>query len=94
MDTMELSATALSGKDKVVCYSCQECGLDVSGHLPRRACACQGSDAGYVHLFCHANFASDKSSREQCLDEFKRLWEYCPMCKQKHRGEFAVAIAA
>ena len=34
MDAMELSATALSGKEEVVCYSCQECGTDVLGHLP------------------------------------------------------------
>jgi len=93
MGTMELSATALSGEDKVVCYSFQKCGPDVSGHLPRRACACRGPDAGYVHLFCLDNYASDKSRREQCLDEFKRTWEYCPVCKQKHQGEFAVAIA-
>ena len=65
---MELSPTASSGKDKVVCYSFQECGPDVTGHFPGRACACRGSDAGYVHLSCLANYASDKSRREQCLD--------------------------
>ena len=91
---MELSATALSGEEEVVCYSCQECGTDVLGHLPRSACTCRGSNAGYVHLFCLAKYATDKSWREQCLDEFKRPWEYCSVCKQKFRGEFAVAIAA
>ena len=91
---MELSATALSGEAKVVCYSCQECVPDVTGHLPGRACACRGFNAGYVHLSCLANYASDKSRREQCLEEFKRPWEYCPVCEQKLWGEFAVAIAA
>ena len=90
---MELSATASSGEAKVVCYNCQECGPDVTGHFPGRACACWGSNAGYVHLTCFANYASEKSRREHCLEEFKRPWEYCPVCKQKHQGEFAVAIA-
>ncbi len=88
---MELSATALTGEAEVVCYSCQECAPEVSGHLPGRTCACWGSDVGYVHLSCLANYALDKSWHEQCLEEFKRPWEYCHKCEQKHRGEFAVA---
>jgi len=90
---MELSATALSGEAEVVCYSCQEGGPDASGHMPGRSCACRGSDAGYVHLSCLANYASEKSRHEQCLEGFKKPWEYCPVCEQKHRGEFAVALA-
>ena len=90
---MELSATALSGEAEVVCYSCQEGGPDASGHLPGRSCACRGSDAGYVHLSCLANYASEKSRHEQFLGDFKKPWEYCPVCEQKHRGEFAVALA-
>ena len=90
---MELSEIALSGKEEVVCYSCQECRMDVLGHLPRRTCACWGSDAGYVHLFFLAKYATDKSRREQSLGEFIRPWEYCSVCKQKHWGEFAVDIA-
>ena len=93
MDAMELSATALSGKEEVVGYSCQECGTDVLGHLPRRVCACRGSNAGYVHLFCIAKYATDKSGHEQCWDVFKRPWEYCSVCEQKLRGEFVVAIS-
>ena len=93
MDAMDLSATAFSGKEEVVCYSFQECGTAVLGPLPRRVCACRGSNAGYVHLFCIAKYATDKSGREQCLDEFKMPWEYCSICVQKFRGEFAVAIA-
>jgi len=90
---MELSATTLSSEAEVVCYSCQECGPDASGHLPGRSCACRGSDAGYVHLSCLANYASEKSRHEQSLQDFNRSWEYCPVCEQKHRGEFAVALA-
>ena len=90
---MGLSANASSGEEEVVCYSCQECGTDVLGHLPRRACLCWGSDAGYVHLFCLAKYATYKSRRKQSLDEFTRPWEYCPVCKQKHQAEFAVDIA-
>jgi hypothetical protein len=90
---MELSATTLSSKAEVVCYSCQECGPDASGHLPGRSCACRGSDAGYVHLSCLANYASEKSRQEQVVQDFNRPWEYCPVCEQKHRGEFAVALA-
>ena len=93
IDRMELSATALSSEAEVVCYSCQEGGPDGSGHLPGRSCACRGSDAGYVHLSCLANYASEKSRHEQCLEDFKKPWEYCPVCEQKHRGEFAVALA-
>ena len=93
MDTMELSSTALSGEEEVVCYSCQEYKTDVLGHSPRRACACRGSDAGYVHLFFLAKYATDKSRQEQYLDEFKRPWESCLVCKQNHRGEFAINIA-
>ena len=74
MDTMELSSTALSGEEEVVCYSCQECGADVLCHLPQNACTCLGFDAGYVHLFCLAKYAADKSRQEQYLDEFERLW--------------------
>ena len=86
MDKMELSSTALSGEEEVVCYSCQECGADVLRHLPRRAVACRGSNAGYVHLFCLAKYATDKSRREQYLDEFERLWELCLVCEQKPPG--------
>jgi len=91
---MELSATgALSREAEVVCYSCQECGPDASGRLPGRSCACRGSDAGYAHLSCLANYASEKSRHEECVQDFNRPWEYCPVCEQKHRGEFAVALA-
>ena len=49
------------GDEESVCYLCLDGDLDDDGRPLRRDCACRGTDAGFVHLSCLANYAETKS---------------------------------
>jgi hypothetical protein len=77
-----------------VCYLCLDGGVDKSGPPLRRDCACRGTDAGFVHLFCLTGFAASKSKQATGMIEFRQPWVYCPSCHQEYQNEFAVDIAS
>ena len=76
-----------------VCYLCHETGADESGQPLRRDCACRGTDAGFVHLSCLAEFASFQSKQTNDMNEFIKPWELCPGCNQYYQNDLAVDIA-
>jgi hypothetical protein len=82
---------ASSGDKEAVCYLC----LDGEADEPlRRDCACRGSDAGFVHLSCLAEYAATKSKQAGDTNEFRKPWAICPNCHQDYQNEFAVDIAS
>jgi hypothetical protein len=74
---------------QAVYYLCLYAGLEPL----LRDCACQGTDAGFVHLSCHTNFAIAKSKQARDTVEFVTLWVICPSCNQHYLNELAVDIA-
>ena len=80
-----------------VCYFlCLDGGVDKSNQPLRRDCACRGTDAGFVHLSCLAEYTATKSKRwdGRQMKEFVEPWRVCPGCHQEYQNELAVAIAA
>jgi hypothetical protein len=79
-----------------VCYLCLDGGDDETGQPLRRDCACRGTDAGFVHLSCLAEYAETKSKAWDGRDtnEFITPWERCPSCDQYYQNYFAVDIAS
>ena len=64
MASNEVDASSLLAVDDdgvAVCYLCLDGGDDEAGQPLRRDCACRGTDAGFVHLSCLAEFAAAKS---------------------------------
>jgi hypothetical protein len=78
-----------------VCYLCLDGGADDAGQPLRRDCACRGTDAGFVHLACLAEFAAAKSKAwdGQDINEFRKPWVVCPGCHQEYQNEFRIDIA-
>ena len=59
----------------VVCYLCHDGGTDEADQPLRRDCACRGTDAGFVHLSCLAEFASFQSKQATSgMIEFIKPW--------------------
>jgi len=84
-----------SGDDgEAVCYLCLDGGVDDSAGQPlRRDCACRGSDAGFVHLSCLADYAATKSEQSHGMIDFVKPWAACPGCHQEYQNELAIDIA-
>ena len=77
-----------------VCYLCHDDGgTDEADQPLRRDCACRGTDAGFVHLSCLAEFASFQSKQTNDMNEFIKPWELCPGCNQYYQNDLAVDIA-
>jgi hypothetical protein len=53
----------------------------------------RGSDAGFVHLSCLAQYAATKSIRAGDMIEFVKPWRVCPSCHQQYQNKFDVDIA-
>ena len=53
---------------EALCYLCLDGDLDGDGQPLRRDCACRGSDAGFVHLECLAEYAAAKSKQVTKLE--------------------------
>jgi hypothetical protein len=89
------ASSSLADDDGVaVCYLCLDGGDDEANQPLRRDCACRGTDAGFVHLSCLANYAETKSMQARDdMHEFVKPWETCPGCHQDYQNEFAVDIA-
>jgi len=66
-----------------VCYLCLDGDLDDDGQPLRRDCACRGSDAGFVHLECLAEYAAAKSKQASDMNKFVEPWQVCPGCHIK-----------
>jgi hypothetical protein len=81
------------GDEESVCYLCLDGDLDDDGQPLRRDCACRGTDAGFVHLSCLAEYAATKSRQARDMIEFRKLWKECPNCHQEYQNELAVDIA-
>jgi hypothetical protein len=79
-----------------VCYLCHDGGTDEADQPLRRDCACRGTDAGFVHLSCLAEFASYMSKGWDGGDtnQFRKPWEKCPSCHQIYQNELAIDIAS
>ena len=82
------------GDGESVCYLCLDGDVDDDGQPLRRDCACRGTDAGFVHLSCLANYAATKSMQANGMNEFTDPWETCPSCHQDYQNELAVDIAS
>jgi hypothetical protein len=84
------------GDEESVCYLCLDGDLDDDGRPLRRDCACRGTDAGFVHLSCLANYAETKSKGwdGRDMNELVQPWETCPSCHQYYQNELAVDIAS
>ena len=78
-----------------VCYLCLDGEVNENSQPLRRDCACRGSDAGFVHLACLAEYSAAKSKGWDGRDmkEFAMPWHTCPSCHQKYQNELAVDIA-
>ena len=48
--------------------------------------ACRGTDAGFVHLSCLAEYAAAKSEQKSDMNEFIKPWESCPGCHQSYQN--------
>jgi hypothetical protein len=83
---------------EVVCFLCLGGDLDDGGQPLRRDCACRGSDAGFFHLSCLAEYAETKSKQTRGMnldaDEFVEPWAFCPGCHQYYQNELAIDIAS
>jgi len=91
---LDASSSLASGDDGVaVCYLCLDGGDDESGQPLRRDCACRGTDAGFVHLSCLADYAETKSKQALLMIEFVKPWHTCPSCNQVYQNELAIDIA-
>jgi hypothetical protein len=89
-----LSLPSDKDEEVSVCYLCLDGGVDNDDGQPlRRDCACRGTDAGYVHLACLAEYAASKSVQASGMIEFRKPWRDCPSCHQEYQNEFAVDIA-
>ena len=77
-----------------VCYLCLDAGPDEVDQPLRRDCACRGTDAGFVHVSCLANYAEIKSKQAHGMNEFRGLWRECPSCHQIYQNELRIDIAA
>ena len=92
-----LSSLAIGGDQEAVCYLCLDGGGVEAGQPLRRDCACRGSDAGFVHLSCFAEYAAAKSKQAHGMNldmnEFSKPWRVCPGCHQEYQNELAVDIA-
>ena len=76
-----------------VCYLCLDGGADEADQPLRRDCACRGTDAGFVHLFCLTEYLATKNKGTCTISEIIKPWEVCPNCLQEYRNELAVDIA-
>jgi len=76
-----------------VCYLCLDADADDDGQPLRRDCACRGTDAGFVHLSCLAEYAEIKSMRASDMNEFVNPWLVCPGCHQYYQNELRLDIA-
>jgi hypothetical protein len=93
------SASVGNGDGESVCYLCLGGDLDDddADEPLRRDCACRGTDAGFVHLSCLAEYAATKSKQTNSMNlgmiEFIKPWRDCPSCHQKYQNKLAVDIA-
>ena len=62
-DGVATSSLVSGDDDGAVCYLCLDGGADEADQPMRRDCACRGTDAGFVHLRCLADYAAVKSMR-------------------------------
>jgi hypothetical protein len=95
MDASSLLSPPSGDGDEPVCYLCLDTGAD---EPLRRDCACRGTDAGFVHLSCLAEYAATISQRADELSlgmiEFVKPWGSCPVCHQYYQNKLAVDIAS
>jgi hypothetical protein len=80
--------------EEAVCYLCLDGGDDEAGQPVRRDCACRGTDAGFVHLSCLAEYAATKSKQANGMNEFVQPWRVCPGCHQVYQNELGIDIAS
>ena len=57
----QVSSLQADDDGEAVCYLCLDGGVDESDQPLQRDCACQGTDAGFVHLECLTIYAAAKS---------------------------------
>jgi hypothetical protein len=97
VDASEGGPSSLLASDDdgvAVCYLCLGGGADDDDGQPlRRDCACRGTDAGFVHLACLAEYAETKSKLARDVTEFRKPWRDCPSCHQKYQNKLAIDIA-
>jgi hypothetical protein len=97
VDASEDGPSSLLASDDdgvAVCYLCLGGGADDEDGQPlRRDCACRGTDAGFVHLACLAEYAETKSKLARDVTEFRKPWRDCPSCHQKYQNKLAIDIA-
>jgi hypothetical protein len=83
-----------SDNGEAVCYLCLDGGVDDADQPLRRDCACRGSDAGFVHLECLAEYAAAKSKQASDMNKFVEPWQVCPGCHQCYQNELRIDIAS
>jgi len=88
-----------SSEQEAVCYLCLDAEPDEDdGELLRRDCSCRGTEAGFVHLTCLADYAAAKSKQTISMNlgmkEFVKPWQVCPNCRQVYQKELRIDIAA
>ena len=66
-------------------------------HL-RRDCACRGTDAGFVHLSCLADYAASKSKQRLRVKDMNEFTDHGSVakvpysCHQDYQNELAIDI--
>jgi hypothetical protein len=94
MNQLKLDALSIGDDQEAVCYLCLDGGSE-AGQPLRRDCACRGTDAGFVHLSCLAEYAANKNKGWDGRDtvEFIKPWRECPGCHQCYQNELGIDIA-
>jgi hypothetical protein len=88
------ASSSLASDGEAVCYLCLDAGPDESGLPLQRDCSCRGTDAGFVHLSCLAEYAASKSKQACDMDEFCIPWIVCCSCNQTYQNQFRIDIAS
>lgn len=75
------------------CWICFE--QNTTENPLRRDCSCRGESAGFVHLSCIVEYATQKSVQwdGRDINEIIGPWRKCPNCKQSYQNELALDVA-
>ena len=81
--------------DGAACYFCLGEEADEEGKPLVRDCSCRGDSAGFVHLSCLVNYATQKSNNDgEYIDSFTEPWLKCTNCKQPFQGQLSLDMSS
>ena len=75
------------------CYLCLDGGSDESPL--QRDCSCRGTDVGYVHFSCLAQYATFKTKEWNDEDAATMLtvpWTHCQLCLHEYQNDLKINL--